>query len=53
MLLKHKSLMASLDNYKVCYLREKYCGVWNQEIFTEGLFGVQFLEPRQSSPTMI
>lgn len=45
--------MASLDNYKVCYLREKYCGVWNQEIFTEGLFEVKFLEPSQSSAIII
>lgn len=43
MLLKHyKSLMVSLENHKVCYLREKYCGIWKQEIFTEGYLGSNF-----------
>lgn len=41
MLLKHnKSLMVSLGDYKVCYLREEYCAVGKHEIFTERLFRV-------------
>lgn len=54
MLLKHnKSLMVSLGDYKVCYLREKYCGVGKHEIFTESLFRVYFLELRQSSAFVV